>query len=104
MQKIPLKLATPGMKLAKAVINDRGMTLCGAGTELNEETLARLARIEVERITVEGHPVELDGEGKGLSQQIDELHARFRKVDKNPLMKKIKNVLLEILTEGTQEG
>jgi len=42
MQKIPLKLATPGMKLAKAVINDRGMTLCGAGTELNEETLARL--------------------------------------------------------------
>ena len=55
MQKIPLKQATPGMTLAKPVINDRGMTLVGAGTRLTEDTIERLVGMEVKRITVEGH-------------------------------------------------
>ncbi len=103
MQKIPLKLAKAGMKLAKAVSNDRGMTLCGAGTELTEETIARLLRMEVKRITVAGHPIDTGRQEKSLSQQIDELHARFRKVRANPLMGKIKNMLLEVLKEGAEE-
>ena len=33
--------------------------------------------------------------GKSLSQQIDALNARFRHVEGDPLMSKVKNILLE---------
>ena len=68
MQKISLKQATAGMKLAKPVENDRGMTLCGAGTELTGDTIDRLIRMEVKRITVEGHPVDTGQEEKSLKK------------------------------------
>jgi hypothetical protein len=104
MQKIPLKLATPGMKLAKPVMNERGMTLCGAGTELNEDTIERLARMEVKRITVEGHPVDTGQEEKSLDQQLDALDARFRKVENDPLMKKIKGMISGVLEERAEDA
>ena len=104
MQKIPLNLAKPGMKLAKSVTNDRGVTLCGAGTELTEETIARLSGMDVKRITVVGHPVDMGGEEKSLSERMDELHARFRNVEADPLMKKIKNIFLEVLREEADEA
>ena len=78
MQKISLKLATPGMKLARPVENDRGMTLCGAGTVLSEDIIERLSGMEIKRICVEGHPVDTGQEIKGLSQQLEELDARFQ--------------------------
>lgn len=104
MQKIPLNLASPGMKLAKPVTNKRGMPLCGAGTELTEAILARLSDVGVEQITVEGHPVDTGQNEKTVSQQIDELHARFKHVESNPLMMKIKNILLERLQERSEEA
>ena len=104
MQKIPLELAAPGMKLAKPVINKRGMTLCGAETELTEELIERLTRMEVKRITVEGHPVDTGETEKGLSQKIDELHTRFKDVEGDPLMSKIKNTFLELLKEKGEEA
>lgn len=103
MQKIPLKLAKAGMKLAKPVVNDRGMTLCGAGTELAEETIQRLVRMEVKRIAVEGHPVDTGGKEKSLAQKLEELDTRFKKVQNDPLMKKIKNMMSEVL-KGQQES
>jgi inorganic pyrophosphatase/exopolyphosphatase len=104
MQKIPLKLAKAGMKLAKPVSNDRGMTLCGAGTELTEVTIARLFDMDVKRITVVGHPINTGREEKSISQQIDELHTRFSKVERDPLMRKIKNIFLDVLKEGAEEA
>ncbi|MEE8300710.1 MAG: hypothetical protein V3R28_05350 [Desulfatiglandales bacterium] len=104
MQRISLKHAAVGMKLAKPVKNKKGMTLCGAGTELSEKIIARLSDMEINRITVEGHPVDTEEEEKSLSQQIDELNARFRKVDRNPLMRKLKKIFLELLEEGAKEA
>lgn len=83
------------MKLAKSVNNDRGMTLCGAGVELTEALIARLSDMGIKRITVEGHPTGTNGKGQCLSQQIDELNARFRYVEGDPLMRKVKHILLE---------
>lgn len=103
MQRIPMELAAAGMKLAKLVKNKRGMTLCGAGTELTEEIIERLSDMEVKRITVEGHPVDTQDTEKGFSQQIDELNARFRFVEGDPLMRKIKNVFLGRLREKAEE-
>jgi hypothetical protein len=104
MQKIPLELATAGMKLAKLVNNKRGMPLCSAGTELTENIIARLSNMGVKRITVEGHPVDTEDREKSLSQQIDELHARFKYVEGDPLMRKIKDIFLERLKEMAEEA
>ena len=103
MQKIPIDLATPGMKLAKPVANDRGIVLCGPGTELTEEMIARLSNMGAKQITVEGHPMDTGDAEKSLGQQTDELHARFRKVEGDPLMRKIKNIFLERLRERANE-
>lgn len=104
MQRISLKHAAVGMKLAKPVKNKRGMTLCGAGSDLSEKMIARLSDMGIKRITVEGHPVDTGEEEKNLSQQIDELNARFRKVDRSPLMRKLKKIFLELLKEGAKEA
>jgi len=104
MQKIPLKKAKTGMKLARPVTNERGMTLCGEGTELTEAIIARLVRMEVEHITVTGRPIKTAGGHKSVEQQLDEMHARFKRVEADPLMKKIKGILVNLLTEGTEEG
>ena len=83
------------MKLAKPVNNDRGMTLCGAGVVLTEALIARLSDMGIKRLTVEGHPTGTNGEGQSLDQAIDALNARFRHVEDDPIMSKVKGVLLE---------
>ena len=90
--------------MAKPVVNDRGMTLCGEGTELNEETIGRLSRMDVKQISVKGNPLKTGKEAKSLSQQVDELNNRFKRVERDPLMKKIKETLLKVLEEGAEEA
>jgi hypothetical protein len=104
MQKIPLELAAAGMKLAKPVENERGMTLCGPGTELTGEIIARLSGMGVKRITVEGHPVDTGEKVKSLSEQIEELDGRFRLVEGDVLMRKIRNTIVKRLKEGAEEA
>lgn len=99
MQKVRLSLAAPGMKLAKPVTNKRGMVLYGAGAVLTKEIIARLSDMGVEQITAEGHPLDTGDTGKNLSQHIDDLHSRFKYVEGDPLMSKIKSLLLERLRE-----
>ena len=99
---VDLNPDAPGMKLAKVVKNKRGMVLCSAGTELNEDIIARLARMEIDRITVEGHPVDTVEPEKNLAQRIDELNNRFKHVAGDALMKKIQNVLLKLLREKAE--
>ena len=103
MQKVQLSLAAAGMKLAKPVTNKRGMVLYGAGAVLTKEIIARLSDMGAKRITVEGHPVDTGDSEKSLGQQIDELHARFRKVEGDPLMRKIKDIFLERLKERANQ-
>jgi hypothetical protein len=103
MQKIPLELAAAGMKLAKPVKNERGMILCGAGTELTEATVGRLSDMGVRRITVQGHPVDTGEQEKPLADEIAELNARFRLVEGDALMSKIKNIFSKRLQGRAEE-
>ena len=102
MQKISLNLAAAGMKLARVVTNKRGMVLYGTGAVLTKEIIGRLSDIGVEQIAVEGHPLDTGDTGKNLSQQIEDLHARFKYVEGDPLMSKIKGLLLERLRERAE--
>ncbi|HUT72274.1 MAG TPA: hypothetical protein VMW89_16510 [Desulfatiglandales bacterium] len=99
MQKIPIRRAAAGMKLAKPVTNKRGMILYGAGVVLTADIIARLSEMEVEQITIEGHPPSTAGEEKSLSLLIKDLNARFRYVEEDPLMGKMKNLILTQLKE-----
>ena len=92
MQKIPLNLAKPGMRLAKAVLNEKGLVLCGEGVELNDALISRLSNLNINKITVEGHPVDTGVEEKPLEEQIQDLEKRFEKVKSDPLMKMIKSI------------
>ena len=85
MQKVPLELVQPGMILARAITNDTGMALCGEGTELTDVIIERLKRMNITHVTLKGHPVDM-GETKSVQQKLEELRARFARVQGDPLM------------------
>jgi hypothetical protein len=60
--------------------------------------------MEINRITVEGHPVDTGQAVKSLDQMLGELDERFRKVKNDPLMKKIKSIISEVLKEQAKEA
>ena len=91
------------MKLGKSVTNERGMALCGAGTELTQEIINRLSSMAVKRITVEGRPLDTGDSEKSISEQIEELNTRFRKVEGDPLMRRIRDIFLERLRQKVPE-
>lgn len=86
MQRILLAQAGEGMILAKEILNPEGMVLCGAGTALSPALIGRLASMDVVDVTVEGHPVNIEGE-KTLQEELQEIDLRFQRVeDIVPLM------------------
>lgn len=82
MQKIPVKLAAPGMKLAKAVTRENGMVVIAEGAELSETLISRLEQMNIERIMVQGSPLDLSGDGSSSwdkkAQRLDHLFRRFK--------------------------
>ncbi len=92
MQKIPIDLAAPGMKLAKPVIKDNGMTIMAEDMELTESLISRLATMKIARITVQGNPVDMGGAGAGTqyAERRDRLEVLFRRYDGDKWMQRVK--------------
>ncbi len=95
MQKIPLNLARPGMKLAKAVLKDNSIVIVAEGTELNESLLFRLENMNVETITVEGNPVQIEGVGAGTSasERLARMDHLFRRHGNDEWMMRVRKFL-----------
>ena len=94
MQTIPIAKAEAEMVLAKDVKrpdNPNGPTLCGKGVPLTSSIILRLRALEIQTLTVEGHPVWMDGD-ISLDEQLEALERRFKKVANNPLMSKLKDI------------
>ncbi len=94
MQNIPLALAKPQMVLARIVANPNspdGPPVCGKGISLTESLIDRLTRMGVQSITVEGHPVIIEGE-RTLDEMLTKLDERFRRVAGDSLMMRIKEI------------
>ena len=98
MQKIPLKLATRGMVLARDVFRNgnpaSGFPVCGKSTVLTESLISRLENMDISAIYVEGHPLWEDGD-QSLEDIMRDLEQRFSKVKQDPLMTR----LFEIYTD-----
>lgn len=91
MQKIPLNLATPGMKLAKPVTRENGMVVIAEGMELTDSLIARMENMNIDKIVVKGNPVDLGGEGgdTAFGKRLERLDHLFRRQD-SPWMQKVK--------------
>ncbi len=102
MQKILIAQSAEGMVLAKDVETPEGRVLCGKGTTLDSGLIERLQRMEISHITVEGHPVAVDGE-KSLKEEVHDLEVRFSKVTKIPPLMYLKKRLRELLIASRSE-
>lgn len=102
MQKIVCQQAAEGMVLAREVITPEGRTLCGQGTELSAAIIARFLKMEIPYISVEGHPVKVEGE-KSLKEQLRDVESRFSKVSHVPPLMFLKNKIMKRLVASMQE-
>lgn len=82
MKRVPLDEAEPGMVLAKPVTNQTGVTVLPAGTELDQELLKRLDRMNLTAVYVEG--AASAAEAKSPADLEQDLNQRFRKVAGDP--------------------
>lgn len=92
MQRIPVRLAKPGMILAKPLLRDNGLVLVAEGTEISESLLGRLASMNVETVVVKGQPLDMDGLGgsSAYAKRAQRLDHLFRKYTNDPFMMKLK--------------
>lgn len=82
MKRVPLDGAEPGMVLAKPVINQTGVTVLPAGTELDQDLLKRLDRMNLTAVYVEGTASATGARSPAELEQ--EMAQRFRKVAGDP--------------------
>ena len=105
MQKVPITLVKPGMILAKPVTNEKGMPLCAEGTELSANLINRLKKMNVPSLTLEGHPVDLGDAEKTPREKLQDIAARFSRVDGDPIMDKLRDAITSaIAPEGIEDN
>lgn len=111
MQKLPLRLAEPGMVLAKPVTRGNGLVVAAEGTELTQGIISGLERMEIESIVVEGNPVDMDGIAGGIryEKRIERLDHLFRKYEDDQYMMRLKTSIkkyfqIKSAAEGTAVG
>jgi len=105
MQRIPISLAKPGMVLAKELVrpeNPAGPAICGKGMELTESLLERLRYMGIQSITVQGHPVWMEGD-KTLDELLQELDQRFSRVAQDSLTGRLKDIYRKYLISSMGE-
>ncbi len=104
MQQILSAQAKEGMVLAKDVEIEDGRILCGKGTALTASLIDRLLRMDISSVTVEGHPVKVEGE-KSLKEEVQELEDRFSLVeDIKPLMYIKKRLMQRLIASRRDDG
>ena len=96
MQQILTIQATEGMVLGKDIESPDGRILCGSGTIFNQTLIDRLLKMDISNVTVEGHPIEVDGE-KTLAEELSDLDDRFSLVANIPPLVYIKKRLKQKL-------
>lgn len=104
MQTIPIALAEAGMVLARDILrhdNPNGPPVCGKGISLTDALIERLKIMGISSVVVEGHPVPIDGE-QTLEEMMEALDARFRKVDADPLMRKLRECYRNIIIRSME--
>jgi hypothetical protein len=104
MQRVPLDMLKPGMVCAKAVVNDKGMTLCAEGTELSAAMIERLKRMGISSLVVKGTPIDTGVPPKTKEELLAEMQARFVPTAGDAIMDRLKESIGKaILSAQTEE-
>ena len=98
-KRISINAAEPGMVTTDPVMDEKGRTICGPGTELTGNLLGRLERMGVSILHVESGAGADEGD---CQARRDEIEARFAHVGPGNLLSELKSVLLERLREGSR--
>jgi hypothetical protein len=94
IKSIPLSKVIPGMVLARVLEDDKGRTLCSAGTELNEKLITRLTRMEIPSVYIESDELLSEEKLTALKKEIED---RFVNIPEGSLMNELKSILLQRL-------
>jgi hypothetical protein len=89
MPKVPVDKLEPGMKLSRPLIAKGGMVLLGEGTELTEKWIDRIQEMDVDGIFIDGPSEQSEPKDESLAK----LDARFRSVEREPYMGRLKQVV-----------
>lgn len=93
MRKIAIESAVAGLKLARPITNDSGVTLFGEGVILDERSIERIKTLGVDYIYIEG----MISPRRPLEEELEELEKRFRRVIDVPYMTTIKTAVREYI-------
>jgi len=99
VQQILSMQAAEGMVLAKDVLTADGRILCGKGTALTTTIIERIRKMDISFITVEGHPVQVEGE-KSLEQELGDIEEIFSRVKHVPPLMYIKKRIMQRKAES----
>jgi hypothetical protein len=91
MRRVVIEELTPGMILAKPATNAAGLVVLPSGAELNEAALARLQRLGLASVWIEGD--DGDAGGKTLAELEAELDHRFRLVSHDPMQRQLQEAI-----------
>ena len=92
MQKLPLSLVKPGMKLAKPITKSNGMPIIAAGVELTDSLISKLEGMGIDKVHVVGDAVALS---QNPSERVARLDHLFRRLEDDEWMVKVKAFLKE---------
>lgn len=98
MRQIFLEDAEAGDEVAEAVKNERGMVILPKGSKLSAPTIAKLRRMGVREVVVEGDdPNALPP--KTLDELLEDMEVQFEELENNRLMMAIKKIAREHLVQ-----
>jgi hypothetical protein len=97
MKKIGLDLAQAGDILAKDLLSPKGLLVLNKGARLTAPILARLHKIALTELFIEGDGDELSAAAR--QQQLDLLERRFSGHENNALMMELKRIVASHLQQ-----
>jgi 3-deoxy-D-manno-octulosonate 8-phosphate phosphatase KdsC-like HAD superfamily phosphatase len=83
-----------GMELAKALVNEKGMTLCAEGTQLTTSLISRFERMGIEAVYINSQEQMSEEDYLAKKQHIEK---HYSKVGDDPFFIPLKEVILERL-------
>jgi len=98
MRQIFLEDAQPGDEVAQPVKNDRGMVILPKGAKLSVPMIAKMRRMGVLEVVVEGDDPNAPPP-KTLNELLEDLDFRFEGLEGNKLMMAIKKTAREHLLQ-----
>ncbi|HPM78698.1 MAG TPA: hypothetical protein PK961_16530 [bacterium] len=94
MRKIELRQAQPGDRLAQPIENNKGIVLCGAGTELTQTLIDRFERMEIASLWVESDESINTEQFEKMKAKVEQ---RFSLASSCPIGQVLKEIVLERL-------